>query len=368
MPLNTVVYYPHLWPRPEWLKLAALCWDRVYLVGVRPGWGTLTPPPEVVEIDKALGGLLDTSLAFRDIVDNDIAEKFKRWVGAHEDRLRAEMSTDGQPLFRMYDGKFEQPDPTVESLRDWLVDRGLARIEEPDEGEYAYEFAPGEYQWSEVGASAFVQDTVVHLPKDIALQYFSLVAAKAAAEGGRDMAADDAVFTDIVFHDLRGLTGMVASSTLEAYLPEGFADLAPDKLADLRAGLAAGRLKYQATVQELTSELAKVASEGELATIRAAVEEVAQERVEETERSYRRANLKTVVEGVGMTLTPPAVVTSVASALGIGLFGPVGVAAAISLFGAGALLAHIQARAERSSSPWSYVLDVAQRTQRAAPD
>lgn len=28
--INTVVYYPHTSPPVEWMKIAALCWDKVY--------------------------------------------------------------------------------------------------------------------------------------------------------------------------------------------------------------------------------------------------------------------------------------------------------------------------------------------------
>jgi hypothetical protein len=63
-----------------------------------------------------------------------------------------------------------------------------------------------------------------------------------------------------------------------------------------------------------------------------------------------------------MTLTPPAVATSIASALGIGIFAPAGLALAVALFGVGAMLKHAEAEAKLRQNRWSYVIDVTRRT------
>jgi hypothetical protein len=147
-----------------------------------------------------------------------------------------------------------------------------------------------------------------------------------------------------------------------AYLPKDFDRIEPGRLAEVRAQLATGRLAYQTEVQETVAKLASISSEGELDTVKRAIAEIAQARVQETRRTYLRSNLTLATETFGVTLTPPALAASLASVLGIGIFAPIGIAAALSLFAAGALLRHAQGRAERANSRWSYVLDVSQRT------
>ncbi len=65
-----------------------------------------------------------------------------------------------------------------------------------------------------------------------------------------------------------------------------------------------------------------------------------------------------VINTLGLTLTPPALAASIASILKIGIFAPAGIAAGLTLFGVKALLDRDKANAEKSKSPWSYVLDV----------
>jgi hypothetical protein len=59
-----------------------------------------------------------------------------------------------------------------------------------------------------------------------------------------------------------------------------------------------------------------------------------------------------------MSVAPPAVAASIASALGIGILAPAGVVAALALVGAARLLEVEKAKAEKAKSAWSYVLDV----------
>jgi hypothetical protein len=355
--VNTVVYYPHIWPRPEWLRLGALCWDRIVLLGVSLH-GPSSKPDDIRELDDTLGGILDTSTTVTQFVDAELTDRFKRWVEPRADVLRAQLSDDPQTMFGVYDEKFISPAPGEEDIRDWLVAQGLARIEEPQNRE-EYGFDPEEgWFMSEVGASMFVSDTVVYLPKDIALHYLSLVAAKAAASNNRDLATDEAVFTDVVFDDVRGVRGSVASSTMEAFLPAGFDRIEPERLADIRTKLAAGRLEYQAEIQSTVEKFASVSSEAELDAVSKSIHEIAQARVEETRQTYRRSKLDLATQTFSVTLTPPALATSIASVLGIGIFAPAWIAAALGIFGARALLGLSRSRAERAKSPWSYVLDV----------
>jgi hypothetical protein len=136
-------------------------------------------------------------------------------------------------------------------------------------------------------------------------------------------------------------------------------------LAEVRAELAAGRLRYQAEVQATVDQLVGVSSEGELNAAKTAIAEIAQARVEETRRTYLRSNLTLATETFGVTLTPPALAASIASALGLGFFAPAGIATALSLFGAAALLKRGEARASRAENPWSYVLEATQKSRQA---
>ena len=340
--MNTVVYYPYLYPVPEWIRIAALCWDKIYVVGRRTGYG-VGFPDEVESLNVALGGIIDTSLAINNLLDSDLEAQFKRWITAHETSLRDQFDSDPQPLFRIFRDKPNIPHaPTEGTLLDWLVERGLARVD-PD------------LVYSDM------HDALVQMPRNLGYQYMGLAAAKAADDGNRDLAADSSEFMEPIFHDARSARAAVATSTLEAYLPADFAQLEPAQLADIRADLASGRLKYQAEINDLVGKYSAAASEGELSTLQTTITEIAFQQVDETKSAYKRAKLATVIQGFGVTLTPPAVATTLASALGIGIFGPAGIAMAISLFGAAAILNLREAKAARAARPWSYVLDVASK-------
>jgi hypothetical protein len=141
--------------------------------------------------------------------------------------------------------------------------------------------------------------------------------------------------------------------------------LEPKRIAEIRSGLATQRLKYDKAIQSLCDEFAKVVSEGELGKLKDRIIEIAKEKVEETTSVYKRAKLEMMIQGFAISLTPPAIASSIASILGIGIFAPAGIAAALSIFAAKSLIDWDKARSERSKSPWSYVLDVAKQTGQA---
>ncbi len=105
---------------------------------------------------------------------------------------------------------------------------------------------------------------MLYLPKDIALYYLSLCTLKAAKEGNRDLVADDEKFMDPVFYDYRSLRGDVATSVLNAYLPNNFHSLNSSIIREFRTEFAAQRLKYDKEIQSICKEFGDVASEGEL--------------------------------------------------------------------------------------------------------
>lgn len=73
--MNTVVYYPHTCPTPDWLRLASLCWDKIYTV--TPD-GNYLGSQESYIVNKALGGILE-HINITDISGRiDVQEQFIR--------------------------------------------------------------------------------------------------------------------------------------------------------------------------------------------------------------------------------------------------------------------------------------------------
>lgn len=428
--MNTVLYYPYITPRSDWLKMAALCWDKVYRIV--PHNGVTNDTDAIRELDEALGGILEPV----DIrpYGQTIAPQFWEWVEAREERLaQSEWSSDSyrerDAVFGIYTVKFHG-----EEFVEELNYRGLARVDhnnfrivreevgwglarqteednpdlyeeiEADRREYerlleeargaesrarhfedrarmagfellrkrnegfllqAEEFrrkaevlkAEAE-QIRQENVVATYEQPIVYLPKDVALHYMSLCAVDAANDDGRDLVADGGKFTDAVLHDYE-IRGEVGTAVLEAYLPENLSELDPERIKEFREEFSAQRLAYQTAVQEIVDQYASTASEGTLETVRKQIEDLARERVNETKKTYQRANQRMVINTLGMSLTPPAIATVIGSALGIGIFAPAGIAAAVSLFAAKVLLDRDEARSEMAKSPWSYVLSAA---------
>jgi hypothetical protein len=101
-----------------------------------------------------------------------------------------------------------------------------------------------------------------------------------------------------------------------------------------------------------------VSSEGELNAVVPRIVEVATERVEFVRKNYRRAQVDIGIRAVGLSLTPPALAASLASALGVGIFAPAGIALALGAFAAKTVLDWDKATSEQRVSPWSYVWDL----------
>ncbi|WTX01019.1 DUF6236 family protein (plasmid) [Streptomycetaceae bacterium NBC_01309] len=387
--VNSVVFYPHQCPSSQWLRMAALCWDGVHRLVPRSS--PLPDPEKVTRLDEALGGILrDVRLPLS--LPSGMTERFLQWVDAREGQLSAAPLQavageryQGTGIFPF--SKFPDGGEFVQALES----RGLARIESQDvevriasweeedfylrysEGTADVDESPGtpvaEYyrlldQGDAVGAERFRdrhlitvvdRQPILHLPLDIGLHYLAMSAFEVAGRDNRDLVAGDARFVDVGMYDVRALRGDVASATLKAFLPQNLNAVPVQQLAEFRAEFAAERLAYQREIQTLTGEFSEVASEGELHRVRDQVIELARQRAERTQRTYRRARVEMALQSLGVTLTPPALVGSVASALGIGMFAPAGIAAAISAFGLGMLMKRGSVRDERQADPWSYV-------------
>jgi hypothetical protein len=426
--MNTVIYYPYITPRPDWLKVAALCWDKVYRLVPSNGWPDDSEATQ--ELDQALGSLLRT--VHIDEYADSIQDKFWTYIDAREKKLKEEVqwspaaSKERNAIFGMYESKF----PGGEFVQE-LQDRNLARDETRILGEYQMAYwdadfgeeelepeellpRPGsaheEYERlleqarrkqdeagdlrlkikgserTEASARAEALDRqaevltnkaeeirkqnlvtysyrdeenpVISLPKDVALHYLSLCASQAARDKRRDLVADGMKYTDAVFYDY-SVRGEVGTAVLEAYLPENFSDLEPERIRGFRKEFSTQRRDYQAEVQSHVDKLANGSSEGELDSIKDDIVELAKQKVDNVQRTYRRTNQRMVLRTLEMSLTPPAIAAFVGSALGIGIFAPAGIAAAMSLFGAKLLIDYNEAKDKRAENPWSYVLDAA---------
>jgi hypothetical protein len=173
---------------------------------------------------------------------------------------------------------------------------------------------------------------VVYLPREIAWYYLSLCASNIARDCRSDLSADGDRFADAAIRNEQGIGADVATAILEAYLPSDPSTLDPRRIREFRETFGTKRLKFQVAVQELVKKCSEVSSETEMDRIARSATELAKEQVEAAKQTYRRAQIDMVVKTIGVSLTPPAVLTYLASALGIGLFPPAGIAAALGLF------------------------------------
>lgn len=343
--MNTVVYYPYVDPTPEWLRLAALCWDKVFVLT-----GPHVPhDPAIAELDAALGDVIDRRFSVAEIADASLVDRFKTWVLAHEAQLQAGAFTSQtrQTLFAIHPSKFESG-PAQEAFG-FLASRGLAEIGDLDEdsGELARAFRES------VGPES------VFMAADVALHYLSLCAAKVASSANSDLVADGDRFANTVMYDYRALRGDVATSVLEAHVPKGFESMEPQRIAEFRQAFSAQRLKFNREVQAICREFGDVASEGELQQVKDRIVAIANERIAEVRQTYERGRLEIVTKSLSISLAPPALVSTLASVLDVGIFAPGAIAGALSLIAAKTLADTAQARMERKKSPWSYALDSA---------
>jgi hypothetical protein len=369
-------------------------WDKVLKVYVRPRRRERQTVQYGVTMD--------------DIVRSDeMVQKFARWLDFRSERLREQMTASSDDLGilkALPRGKFSGP---VEEL---LRSRGLLRAEgqnvdiqmpkwevpefehrgveslykpvKPRAGSAHENYLRLEDRASEAKYKGDIQaaeqlhamaedvrrrnlvtvkDTAYtyYLPRDVALHYLSLCADELAQLGKRDVVTDRRQFTDTLFGSDEELRGEVAAAILEAYVPEDLATIDPAQIAECRTQLSASRLKFQAEVQTLVQTFGEVASVDTYEMVKSQLVEIANERIEQTKTTYRKAKLDVTAQALSVSLTPPALATAAASALHIGLLAPAGLSAALSLFAASKVIEWRNARSERHNSPWSYVLDVA---------
>ena len=205
-------------------------------------------------------------------------------------------------------------------------------------------------------------EDLVYVPRDVALEFLSLCAASLATRDRRDLAAVEERFADAALESAGSLRGSVMTNVVDAYLPRGLDHIDPQRLCELRRQLAEKRHAFQADVQELVDRYVNIASAGELPALEHELVKRANASVEKTRKVYRAHNIEIASQVLGLSFTPPAIASLVASALGIGVFAPAGIAAVVGVAVAKAVKDHRSAWNERAESGWSYVLEL----QRAA--
>jgi hypothetical protein len=243
----------------------------------------------------------------------------------------------------MFDDKL----PTKE-ITDFLIRRKLIQ-------------KPGARTKSGAGktASAAPGKGNVLVREDVALHYFSMAAARIAEKKNADLFGEHQEFTlSPLFYSTRTLQGKVTLKTLEAYVPKDLGKLPIPQVAELRARLGEGRLKYQSEIQLLTQQFAKVGSEGELRNLEQKITDIAKERIEATRKSYDLVNLSVATQVLGLSFAPLGLLTWVGSALGIGMFAPASILAGVALGGAKLLIEREKGKSEKEKVGWSYALEL----------
>ena len=332
--MNTVIYYPHIFPSPDWLKLAAICWNKVYrFVPTNWSYHPVDDPEAVNKLDQELGGILHSlntpeiaELRDPDFQLKEVNERFLNWVRANQGRLIRETTHQShnpqQSLLPFYVGKVN---PEVYRF---LRQQGF-RQEGP----------------------------LLYLPDYIAYYYLSLCASKAAQLYKSDSVTDEQKFTDIIFAS-SPLVAAVQTAIVQAYLPENLIILEPSRIKDLRSSLSVEKLKFQTEIQSLIDKYGKVSSVGELETVKRDIIEIATKQIEDVKKTFKRSNQMLVLKTFNISLAPPALAASVASLLGLAIIPPLAIAGVISLFAAGAYIDYIGSKEKVSDSPWSYILNV----------
>lgn len=190
----------------------------------------------------------------------------------------------------MHEGKGGGGGSSWGSVLHLLKDRGLLHYQWKENPDYRPHIPAAQ------DMTSIPRYKVFYLPKDVALQYLSLCAGRLAQLGKRDVVTDQRQFADTLFDSDEQLRGQVATAVLEAYVPKDLATIDPARIAECRAQLSAERLKFQAGVQALVREFADAASVGTYETLKVQLVEIANERIDQTRRTYRKARLDVTVQ------------------------------------------------------------------------
>lgn len=348
--MNSVLYYPHLYPTATWLRIGALCWDRVYSFTSVSAPST---PDNLAEVNEAMGNpWLGVNVA--DVATApEIIQSFRSWLdeyyptkGSKKYDLSLQNFAERAALFSLYKDKF----PGGEFLK-LLAIRNLV-----------FDYSGGELFLEKM--HDFSPSDVLAIPKDVALHYLSLCAGYISVKQRLDICADESLFVNTAVRLPEAARHDVGLTVLELFLPENVEAVPLKVLAEIRQELATHRLKFQNSVDQLVREFSSVTSEGQYGDFRRRVAEIAKERIESIARAYKRQKLVAITRAAAVSIAPPALVTTLQSILNLGLVNPIAIFSGVAFGVVSIALEFESARAERQASPWSYVLEVQHRTAR----
>lgn len=198
----------------------------------------------------------------------------------------------------------------------------------------------------------------IYLPSEVALHYLSLCASKAATIKKADLYGANDDFFDTTISSSNRATVNVMHNIVNAYVPENLSELTPKAIGEIREELAEKRLLFQSEIQSLSKKFTDISSEDELETLKRRIENIARDRINETQKSFRDNKIKMVLKSIGISLTPPALAGYIASALSIGILEPVGIGLSIALFSGNTILEYNKAKSDYNNNAWSYIIDL----------
>jgi hypothetical protein len=148
-------------------------------------------------------------------------------------------------------------------------------------------------------------------------------------------------------------------------LPSDLEQLPFQAVLDLRMELSVARLNFRKEVETVINDYAKASDERSLDRLNGVLLEMARQRFEDTKKTITAARLKTTLKAIGLTLTPPAIISCISSMLDIGLFVPAALVAAVAFGAAEVLSLKDMAGVEERKSPWAYLTAIEAKTQRS---
>lgn len=397
--MNRIIYYPYTYPTIEWLKLAALYWK---IVNTLTSKDSPEMPLDLRRTSEQLGDILKP-IDVGDVTNEDVGKEFLSWIddekdpswkASQSDRLirftptlrrkmpyseivrelarrgllieRTHRSTVKVPIWWHRYGQLEPArNPSTFARDPWMDDPDYKELERIQD-EAADAPTPAEYDNGIKKAEQFyrahlvevpTEETFLYVDQQMISHYWAICASHYATEQGIDLIADGSNYTRSIFNKAKALESEIALDTIEAYVPKNIEEIDTGKIVDFRNEHEIARVKFQKAIHDLTRDFSQTFSEKEFAYNKKILLEMAKERVEETTKTYRRAKIEICLKAFEFGFAPPAILTFIASALGIGIFAPAAIAASVGLFGVKVFLEHNKVKQTVKDSPWSYVLD-----------
>jgi hypothetical protein len=192
--MNTAIYYPHFYPSDTWLRLAALCWDRIYTMQLE---NTAPAPEPLLQLDNALGGVLDVvhpwedfgkisgvthqpiSAEQKDMLESlgylikddgklverpatlqeiasweETARQFSAWLDLRAERLRGRLAPSSGQMEKLVAMPSWKVDSKGGSIYKVLSERQLLRVESREEDVQIAYWEKDEWEWEQSGVEA----------------------------------------------------------------------------------------------------------------------------------------------------------------------------------------------------------------------